>query len=137
IEKMRITFLLPPVNMSGGIRVIAIYAKRLLDRGHRVNLVSVPRAATRKLHRIQDVLLPRRQLKSHFDGLGVDPRVLEKARPITDADVPDADGVIATWWETAEWVSALSPSKGRKCYFVQHHEIHPSQPTERVKATYR
>ena len=134
---MKITFLLPPVNMSGGIRVVAIYAKELVERGHVVTLVSVPRMATRTLHRIQEVLSLRRPLKSHLDGLGLDHRVLGKARPVTDSDVPDADVVVATWWETAEWAAALSPSKGRKFYFVQHHEVHPSQPVERVRATYR
>jgi len=134
---MRITFLLPPVNMSGGIRVVAIYAKKLVERGHSVTLVSVPRGATRTLHRIQEALSLRRPLKSHLDGLGLDHRVLDKARPVVDLDVPDADVVIATWWETAEWAAGLSPAKGRKFYFVQHHETHPSQPVERVRATYR
>ena len=94
---MKITFLLPPVNMSGGIRVVAIYAKELVERGHVVTLVSVPRMATRTLHRIQEVLSLRRPLKSHLDGLGLDHRVLGKARPVTDSDVPDADVVVATW----------------------------------------
>jgi glycosyltransferase involved in cell wall biosynthesis len=134
---MNITFVLPPVNMSGGIRVIAIYAKRLAERGHRVTLVSVPRQPTRRLHRIQDALGFKQPLKSHLDGLGLDHRTLAKWAPVTDQDVPDADVVVATWWETAEWVAKLDACKGRKFYFVQHHEIHPSQPVERVHATYR
>jgi glycosyltransferase involved in cell wall biosynthesis len=52
-------------------------------------------------------------------------------------DVPDADFVIATWWETAEWVSALSANKGVKIYFIQHHEIFAHLPISRCKATYR
>ena len=56
---------------------------------------------------------------------------------MTDNDVPDADVIIATWWETAEWVNNLSPRKGAKAYFVQHHEIFPYLPVERCKATYR
>jgi glycosyltransferase involved in cell wall biosynthesis len=56
---------------------------------------------------------------------------------VRDADVPDADVVIATWWETAEWVAALSPSKGAKAYFIQHHEtLLAPQHKERVKATW-
>jgi glycosyltransferase involved in cell wall biosynthesis len=51
--------------------------------------------------------------------------------------VPDADVVIATWWETAEWVAGLSASKGSKAYFIQHHEIHDGQPKERVAETWR
>ena len=42
--------------------------------------------------------------------------------------------VIATWWETAEWVAGLSPRKGAKAYFLQHHEVHPGQPVDRVRA---
>jgi glycosyltransferase involved in cell wall biosynthesis len=63
--------------------------------------------------------------------------MLDRRRPITDEDVPDADIVIATWWETAEWVNALGASKGAKVYFVQHHEIFPYLPVERCHATYR
>src|SRR6185503_16030488 len=58
-------------------------------------------------------------------------------RPVTDDDVPDGDIVIATWWETAEWVNALGPGKGAKVYFIQHHEIFPYLPVSRCHATYR
>lgn len=134
---MKITFLLPPVNMSGGIRVVAIYAEELVRRGHTVTLVSVPQRATRTLHRIQQVLRLRRPLKSHLDGLGLDHRILESARDIVDSDVPDADVVVATWWETAEWAAGLSPSKGAKVYFVQGHEVYLSRGAERCMASYR
>jgi len=63
-------------------------------------------------------------------------RVIDRVRPITDSDVPDADVVVATWWETAEWVAKLSPKKGAKAYFIQHHEIFDYLPKERVKATW-
>ena len=78
-----------------------------------------------------------RRAKSHLEGLNLDHRVLDVYRPIVDADVPDADVVVATWWETAEWVAKLSPSKGAKMYFVQGHEIFPGLPLERCRATYR
>jgi glycosyltransferase involved in cell wall biosynthesis len=74
---------------------------------------------------------------SHFDSLAVPLKVLESCRPVTDADVPDADFVVATWWQTAEWVAQLSPQKGKKLYLIQHHETHDYLPIERVKATYR
>jgi len=74
---------------------------------------------------------------SHFDPLNVPLIRLDHPAPITDADVPDADVVIATWWETAEWVARLAPEKGAKAYFIQHHETFDYLPVERVKATYR
>jgi glycosyltransferase involved in cell wall biosynthesis len=55
---------------------------------------------------------------------------------VTDADVPDADVVVATWWETAEWVANLSESKGAKAYFIQHDERFENIPKERVEATW-
>ena len=54
-----------------------------------------------------------------------------------DTDVPDSDVVIASWWETAEWIAELSPSKGAKAYFLQDHEVFPYLPVDRVAATWR
>jgi hypothetical protein len=37
---MRITFLLPSDNLTGGNRVVAIYAQQLMARGHQVLVVT-------------------------------------------------------------------------------------------------
>jgi glycosyltransferase involved in cell wall biosynthesis len=74
---------------------------------------------------------------SHLDTHEFNHRVVDNAGPITDKDVPDADIVIATWWETAEWVSKLRPAAGVKLYFIQHHEVFPYLPVDRCRATYR
>ena len=139
---LRITFVSPPVAMSGGIKVMAIYAKMLAELGHRVVVVSppvVPISLKQKLklllkHQVWPV---RKSSTSHLDGLGLDHRVLSTNRPVADQDVPDADIVIATWWETAEWVHALNASKGAKIYFIQGHEVFDFVPKERCRATYR
>lgn len=142
LEYLRITFVSPPVAMSGGIKVMAIYAKMLAERGHTVVVVSPPAASMSLKQKLKSLLKHQvwpapKPLISHLDGLGLDHRVLNTHRPITDSDVPDADVVIATWWETAEWVSALSVSKGEKIYFIQHHEVFDFVPEARCKATYR
>jgi glycosyltransferase involved in cell wall biosynthesis len=138
---MKITFILPYAGLTGGIRVIAIYAEQLRQRGHEVFVVSQPRSPLSWRQRLrawfQGQSSQLRDRSSHFDGCQVSHTVLERRRPVTDADLPDADIVIATWWETAEWVNQLAPSKGRKFYLIQHHEIHPYLPVERVAATYR
>jgi glycosyltransferase involved in cell wall biosynthesis len=140
---VKITFVLPGANLSGGVRVVAIYADKLSQRGHRVTVVyPAPR----------DVPVGRK-LKSWVRGRGwpatpddgpshLDQRRIERVvarpwRPIGDGDVPDADVVVATWWETAEWVARLSPAKGAKAYFLQHYETFAPQPAERVKATWK
>jgi glycosyltransferase involved in cell wall biosynthesis len=73
---------------------------------------------------------------SHFDETDVAHRVIDRYRPITDADVPDADVVVATWWETAEWVWGMGCAKGAKAYFIQGYEVWGG-PAERVEATWR
>jgi len=141
---MKITFVLPYAGLSGGIRVIATYAERLQKRGHDVFVVSVPKPAPTVKQIARSMLKgngwpqPKPQSKaSHFDTVNVRHQVLEKVRPVTDADVPDADVVIATWWETAEWVAQLSQQKGAKAYFIQHYEVHDYLPVDRVKATWQ
>ena len=36
--------------------------------------------------------------------------------------IPDSDILLTTAWQTAEFVERFSDSKGKKFYFVQHHE---------------
>jgi glycosyltransferase involved in cell wall biosynthesis len=69
-----------------------------------------------------------------------DPRIthIERARafPIRPEELPDADVIIATWWETAFAVADLPASKGRKFYFVQHHEVHDHLPRHITRGSY-
>lgn len=139
---MKITFLLPTVSFSGGIRVIAIYAKWLQDAGHEVTLLSVlpGRPPIRRLLKAcwTERAWPRATIPpSHLDGIGLNHRVLPPGQTPSDESVPDGDILIATWWETAEWAARLSPKKGRKVYFIQHHEVFDFVPIERCEATYR
>lgn len=138
---MRISFVLPPVNLSGGIRVVATYAERLRALGHEVFTVSPPHQQPSVREQLRSVrrghgLINRRHVPSHFDYAPFPHHIIDSYRPITDADLPPADAVIATWWETADWVAALSAEKGTKFYFIQHHETHDYFPKERVRATY-
>lgn len=139
---MKITFVCPPLNMSGGIRVIAIYAKMLKSFGHDVSIVAQPAGNAGRLNRLLKRLgLPQfarhPQPPSHVDGSGVPLKVLKTVRSVREGDVPDADVVVATWWETAEFVARMSPRKGRPVYFVQGYEHFEGQPRDRVAATYR
>jgi glycosyltransferase involved in cell wall biosynthesis len=140
---MRITFVSPTVNLGGGTRVIAIYAQQLARMGHLVRVVSPPPENMPFGRKLKTLLEESKwpnappQPSSHLDGSGVKHHVIDRWRPVGDNDVPDGDVVIATWWRTAEWVNALSPCKGAKVYFIQHHEIFPHLPLERCRATYR
>jgi len=139
---MKITFVLPCPDLSGGIRVISTYAQYLHERGHEVTLVSVPVPHPSLKQQIKSILKGKGLVKqdkyprSHVDSLEVAHRKLNRYRPVRDNDVPDGDIVIATWWETAEWVWNLSASKGKKVHFMQDYETWAGQ-VERVDATCR
>ncbi len=143
-ESLRIVFVLPPPNLGGGTRTIAIYAEQLEKRGHEVIVLSVPKPRPTLKDQLRSVLKRKGWLStqprdpSHFDGRDIDHRQIDQTRPIAELDVPDADVVIATWWETAEWVARLSPAKGAKAYFIQGDEtVVPGLPAERIAATWR
>lgn len=140
---MRITFVLPYASWTGGIRVIAIYAQELQRRGHEVLLVSQPRRQLTNWQRTKSLLRgrgwPARPAPEldYLERLGVPHRTLDVCRPVTDRDVPDADVVVATWWETAPWVAALSERCGAKAYFIQDYGANGGQPLHKVVPTWR
>lgn len=140
---MRVNFVLPEDNLGGGNRVIAMYAKHLRRQGHQVVVVSLPRRLPLLRDRIKSLLTGQGWPTagpgpSYFDPVEVEHLVINSRRPITDRDLPDADVVVATWWETAEWVAKLSPRKGAKAYLIQQVESNfPGQPADRVEATWR
>lgn len=123
---MKITFLLPEATLSGGVRVVAIYAEHLARRGHDVTVISTPPrpvTAREALRRVKHWQWPTRQPgPSHLDGRPIRHKRLQEHRPIAAQDVPDGDVVVATWWETAQWVRDLPESKGAKAYLIQHDE---------------
>ena len=142
-SRLRVVFVCPPDGMSGGIRVAAIYAQKLAQRGHTVTVV-IPRArAPTVRRRVRAALRERKWLSrpdsevaSYFCDASYDTIRLQHIGPIRDRDVPDADVVVATWWETAEWVWSLSNSKGVKVHFLQDYETWgaPNNDVDRVDA---
>ncbi len=137
---MRINFLAPGLEISGGMRAIFEYANRLERLGHRVTIVCPValgddergrlswRAALRRWGRtlLADRRVPWFDLRAR---LLVVPR-LEVRR------VPAADITIATQWRTAELLGTWGESVGKPVYFVQGYEIWAG-PRDRVDATYR
>jgi glycosyltransferase involved in cell wall biosynthesis len=139
---MRINFILTNASMSGGTRVIVTQARQLMARGHEVRAFSTPPRPPGFRKTVKSLLRGRGWPKiwklgaSFFDGSGVPHTVIEKFRPISNSDLPDADVVVATWWETAPWVWRLAPSKGARAFFIQHYEIWSGFPKQ-VNAAWR
>ena len=139
---MRITFVLPFAGLSGGVRVVAYYAELLRQKGHSVLVISVPPSQPKFRDNFKSFLKSGRWpkppvLPTHMDRAKVEHRVIDRVRPIMNHDVPDADVIIATWWETDDWVAAMAPSKGVKAYFIQQFEANFGFPADRVGATWK
>ena len=121
---MKINFIIPFTDMTGGIRVIAEQCVRLIEMGHDVKIF-YPKY-NYKGRRISECL--RQVKKKIFRKLNIDDlssyglKCIVEVLEITDQYIPDADVVIATAWNTAYWVDALSPSKGAKYYYIQGYE---------------
>ncbi|MFM7470938.1 MAG: glycosyltransferase family 4 protein [Nodosilinea sp.] len=140
---MKITFIIPCLTISGGIRVIATHAKYLRDKGHDIVIVA-PKPKNKSFLSWLKAFIKKRSFQpdSYSDSTYFEINQLSvntsKTSAIQESDLPDSDFIIATWWETAEWISNFSDRKGKKIYFVQHHEIViDHQHQNRVKATYR
>ncbi|WP_300064310.1 glycosyltransferase family 4 protein [uncultured Roseobacter sp.] len=139
---MRITFISPFASLAGGVRVKAIYAAYLQARGHDVKVISLPGKKRTIKTRIKAALglVTRRHVRPPtplLDVLGENHIILDHNGPVTATDVPDGDVVIATFWETADWVAALPASKGRKFYLLQDYETFKKGKFDAVGATYQ
>lgn len=140
---MRVTFVLPGAGSVpvGGFKVVYEYANRLTKRGHSVTVVHTAQpdrqASTGERLKKSVRFVQRNVDKSYrpnWFNLRPDVSLLWRATPAAQG-VPDADAVIATAWQTAEWVAAYPAVKGRKFYLIQHYETW-SGPKERVDATF-
>ena len=128
---MRLTFLMPADDLTGGNRVVATYAKCLQKRGYEVLVISNAPDATPWRKRVRALLKgdwkkamdSRPKLPGHIANSGVPHQVMQRKRPIRASDVPDADFVVATWWETADWMHSLPTSKGRHVHLIQGYEV--------------
>jgi glycosyltransferase involved in cell wall biosynthesis len=144
-SKLRITFVMPRTGEwpSGGFRIIYEYANHLSRRGHVVTVVHPGRYVINptSLDHLKNIV---RYALRKVDGrytpdpwLKMDPSVRLLCVPsLSERFVPDGDVVFATAWETAEWVSQYSRSKGRGFYFIQHLETW-NGPEDRVYATWK
>lgn len=140
---MRITFVLPPDTVSGGIKVALIHARALARKGHCVRIVSPPAPRLSIARKVRHFVKgdgwiadpPPASLP--LEGTGILHHVLDRYRPVVDSDVAAGDIVVATWYETAHWVNALSSAKGAKVHLIQHHEIFDYLPADLSRATYR
>ncbi len=116
---MKISFILPSLNFSGGVKVVKQYCQKLNEFGHDCQIwypLKTWRGSEPNCH------------------CYISPRTME-------FQIPEADIVIATAWETAQFVNDLPDKCGKKVYFVQHweqfdHFSHGTPPKHEIDETY-
>ena len=138
---MRIQFVLNMLVLTGGVRVVFEHSQRLMARGHEVRLI----APHRRLPALRaGAVAWKRYLKERWSGTVEDGlRSYGLADHVVWFDpeaghpAPEADAVLATAWETAEWVARMPERAGRKYYLIQQYEVWTEALRERVDETWR
>jgi glycosyltransferase involved in cell wall biosynthesis len=133
---MRITIVLPFVNLTGGIRLLLDYANWLHDEGHLVTVVYPLWPYRFHFERRDQLVEFRRQLRATARIDWFDLRCpLLRVPFIANAFLPRADLVLATSWPAVHSVARLDGSRGKKLHVLFHHES-GTGPEERIRATY-
>lgn len=146
---LRVTFVLPgrAPEHSGGIKVVYEYANRLAKRGHRITLVHpaylmqgsrVLRKAKGALSFLLGVWRLRQWRPDAWFSIDQGAKMLWVPN-LSSRWIPDADAVVASAWQTAEWVQAYGSEKGVKLYLIhdyEHYMVADPIIRRRMAATY-
>lgn len=133
---MKVTFILPGIGISGGVRVVVRYAIELSKIGYDVKVVYPevpsdlvwpwiePYNLKKKIYRCLFYILKIFGItifRNNIDWIK-EKNLLYRVPSLSEKYIPDADVVLATQWGTAYYVNQYSKSKGRKFYLIQHYE---------------
>jgi len=122
---MRITFLTPHINISGGVKIILGYSDRLAKKGHQVIVICPQPAIVKRKIKGVSVVYPKRAIMNllRYKPNWIDVTVnIKYVSSYEERYIPKADVVVATAWQTAFYVNSYSPKKGKKFYLFQHYE---------------
>ena len=133
---MKITFILPSIGVGGGVRVVLEYANHLIKNGHKVSVI-YPSILTSQLFirlkpewyfikkiaykMIKPLKLFSKPRHVEINWFNLKAQLIE-VPTLDEKYIPDADIIIATWWETAFYVNSYNEKKGKKFYLIQHYE---------------
>jgi glycosyltransferase involved in cell wall biosynthesis len=134
---VKVTIVLPFINLTGGVRVMLDYANLLQRAGHDTTVVYPTWPYQFQWTRRQQWT----EFQKHRRHIDWVPwfnlhAKLRRVPLIRNAFMPKADVVVATAWPTAHDVSRLSPSRGRHVHIVMHHET-GSGPEAPIRDVYR
>jgi glycosyltransferase involved in cell wall biosynthesis len=124
---VRVTFLCPHLRIAGGVRAILTYADRLARGGHAVTVV-VPGKRT---------WWGGVNAGDRPDWVGEFRPEIRWVRHWNARDLPDANAIVATAWQSAAVVGEAPVRAGAKFYLVQHYESLYHGDAAVVDASYR
>ena len=134
---MKLTFALPFVTLTGGIRTLLAFANALHDEGHDVTVVHPTWPYPFHFGRRAQIDTFIREIHQRPGVQWMELRARLRRIPlISNAFMPDADLLIATSWPVIHDAAKLDASKGRKIHALFHHE-RGTGPERDVSATYR
>lgn len=124
---MKINFLLPspPWIPVGGYRVVYEYANNLAAKKHEITVIHASHLSNSGPFRIKKRIKEVagycffNLIKPSINWQPVNPKVkvLYVWQPFPE-NIPDADVIFATSWQTSEYVNGYGPEKGKKYYIV-------------------
>jgi len=125
---MKITFVIANLDLSGGVISTLELANRLFLKDHKVTVVypSIIIGPRLKWYNLRSIFSNFKASKKSQQILfnRIQPKCpLLKIPTLNEKYIPDADVIIATWWETAYYVNRYAENKGVKFYFVRAYEI--------------
>lgn len=146
---MRVSFVLPTLNLAGGTRVVADYANWLATHGHHVTVAWPAPRVEPLAGRVKRALRRELALSGLWNSSAVDRtyfrtrensiRLIECGNGrVSSADLPDGDIVVSTFWAAVEWMNDFPDRIGRKVHFIQGDDrLTPGLPLDRVLSAWR
>lgn len=131
---MKFTFILPHINISGGVRFIFELSNTLIDSGHEVNIVTPTIWRDKEIFskgilsnisnipRILKSLWEHKRNSSTLDWFDLKANCI-KVPNLLAHNIPNANWIVATAFDTAYWVNSYSDKKGRKAYLILGYEL--------------
>jgi len=136
---MKITFLTPHINISGGVKMILGYADKLAKLGHRVTVVCPQPAFVKRKIKGIPIVYPQRAI---MNILKHKPDWIEGAAEIKyvpsydEKYIPNSDIVVAGNYQSALYVGKYSSKREIKFHLIQHDETLYHGPEKKVLEAY-
>lgn len=140
---MKITFILPGTDVSGGIRSTLELANRLQGKSHDVSVVypwiSGHRPGARWYDLREVINRAGRTISNFRKGNRIDwfdlKTNLVRVPTLSERFIPKGDIIVATWWGNTYRVNRYGNDKGEKFYIIRHYEVWAG-PENLVNKTY-